>query len=117
LSQEAASAEFEINGVKLESIHGIDQPKDFDWPGNAAGGTASVKLLPEAFGSQSSVSYEGPWALFKLLDYGSLSQSQDNLSVRFVIGGRQAVYQIRVGSLEIPFALPALRNFSCPSGL
>jgi type VI secretion system protein ImpL len=117
LSQEAASAEFEINGVKLESVHGIDQPKDFDWPGNTAGGTASVKLLPEALGSKSSVAFDGPWALFQLLNYGGLSQSGDKLSVRFVIGGREVSYQIKVGSLENPFALPALRNFNCPSGL
>jgi type VI secretion system protein ImpL len=117
LSQEAASAEFEINGVKLESVHGIDQPKDFDWPGNTAGGTASVKLLPEAFGSKSSIAFDGPWALFQLLNFGGLSQSGDRLSVRFVIGGREVSYQIKVGSLENPFALPALRNFSCPSGL
>jgi type VI secretion system protein ImpL len=117
LSQQAASAEFEVNGEKLESVHGIDQPKDFSWPGGAADGTASITLLPEAFNSKSTLRFTGPWALYRLLNAGGMSRSGDKLSVRFVIGGREVSYQIKVGSLENPFALPALRNFNCPSGL
>ena len=117
LSQEAASAEFEVNGEKLESVHGIDQPKEFSWPGSSADGTASVTLLPEAFGSNSIIRFGGPWALYRMLNAGGMSQSGDKLSVRFVVGGREVSYQVRVGTLENPFALQALRNFSCPSGL
>jgi type VI secretion system protein ImpL len=116
-SNEAASAEFEVNGEKLESVHGIDQPKDFSWPGGAADGTASITLLPQAFNTTSSIRFTGPWALYRLLTAGGISQSGDRISVRFVIGGREVSYQVRVSTIENPFALPALRNFSCPSGL
>jgi len=117
MSQNASAAEFEINGTKLESVHGIDSPKDFSWPGSTADGTASVNVLPEAFGVDSTVRFTGPWALYRLLNAGSMSQSGDKLSVRFVVGGREVSYQVKVGSLANPFSLPALRSFSCPAGL
>jgi type VI secretion system protein ImpL len=117
MSQNATAAEFEINGVKLESVHGIDSPKDFTWPGSITDGSASVNILPEAFGVDSSLRFTGPWALYRLLNAGGMSQSGDKLSVRFVVGGREVSYQVKVASLANPFALPALRSFSCPAGL
>jgi type VI secretion system protein ImpL len=117
MSQNATAAQFEINDAKLESVHGIDSPKDFIWPGSMTDGTASVNVLPEAAGVDSSLKFTGPWALYRLLNAGGISQSGDKLSVRFVVGGREVSYQVKVGSLANPFALPALRNFSCPAGL
>jgi type VI secretion system protein ImpL len=117
MSQNASAAEFEVNGVKLESVHGIDSPKDFSWPGSLTDGSASVTLLPEVAGVDSLLRFTGPWALYRLLNAGGMSQSGDKLSVRFVVGGREVSYQVRVASLANPFALPALRSFNCPTGL
>jgi len=80
-------------------------------------GTASIGIQPEAFGVDSTLHFSGPWALYRLLNAGGISQSGDKLSVRFVVGGREVSYQVKVGSLANPFALPALRSFSCPAGL
>jgi type VI secretion system protein ImpL len=46
-----------------------------------------------------------------------MSRSGDMLSVRYVLGGREVSYRVRIGSLADPFSLPALRAFQCPSGL
>ena len=70
-----------------------------------------------AFSSMSQDKIGHAWALYRMLNAGGMSQSGDKLSVRFVVGGREVSYQVRVGTLENPFALQALRNFSCPSGL
>jgi type VI secretion system protein ImpL len=117
LSQDASAAELEINGKKLESVHRIDSPMDFVWPGASLEGTASIRILPEIMGRQSSIRFVGSWALYRLLNAGRMSQSGDTLSIRYVLGGREVSYRVRVGSLANPFALPALRSFRCPAEL
>ncbi|MFW6076664.1 MAG: type VI secretion system membrane subunit TssM, partial [Hyphomicrobiales bacterium] len=117
LSQNASAAEFEVNGKKLESVHRIDSPMDFTWPGSSLEGTASIRILPEFPDRSSSIGFRGGWALYRLLNAGRMSRSGDTLSVRYVLGGREVSYRIRIGSLADPFSLPALRAFRCPSGL
>ncbi len=117
LSSNATAVEFEVNGVKLEAMQSIETPKEFNWPGNLSGGTASVNILPEIDGVKSTIALDGAWALYRLLLLGSISQKGDRMFVRFVIGGREASFEIKVGSLENPFLLPALRNFTCPKEL
>jgi len=117
LSQNASVAELEINGKKLESVHGIDSPMDFTWPGSSLEGTASIRVLPEFPDRSSAIGFRGSWALYRLLNAGRMSRSGDTLSVRYVLGGREVSYRVRIGSLSDPFSLPALRAFGCPAGL
>ena len=39
----------------------------------------------------------------------------EELIARFVIGGREVSYQIRIGSSYNPLFLPALKSFKCPT--
>jgi type VI secretion system protein ImpL len=117
LSQHASAAELEVNGKKLESVHQIDSPMDFTWPGSSLEGTASIKVLPEFPDRSSAIGFRGSWALYRLLNAGRMSRSGDTLSVRYVLGGREVSYRVRIGSLADPFSLPALRAFQCPTGL
>ena len=118
MSPNATSAEFEINGNKLEHVTGIEQPKDFQWPGSSiADGSASVAIFPEIEGGNWGVGYKGAWSLFKLFERGGMSKSGEQLTVRFVIGGREVSYRVKVGSLENPFTLTALSKFQCPKSL
>ena len=79
LSPAASAAELEINGTKLEMMQGIETPKEFNWPGSLASGTASVSILPEIEGTESSLKTEGAWALYRLLSLGSISQKGDKM--------------------------------------
>ena len=65
----------------------------------------------------SSAAFNGPWALMRFLDSGSVTRSGDDIRARFVIGGRDVAYTMRVGTIANPFFLPALAEFSCPTGL
>lgn len=117
LSENATGAEFELNGIKLESIQGIVKPQEFTWPGSLSDGTASITVLPEISDGVSAIAEKGAWALYRLFEKGGMTQTGDSLSVRYVIGGREVSYQVKVGSLSNPFALPALRRFVCPTAL
>lgn len=117
LSRNATAAEMIIDGQKIESVHGIDTPKSIDWPSHLGDSRVSLDVLPQSFNQTTKVEFNGPWAFYRLLNYGRMSRRGDGLSVRYVIGGREVSYMIRVGSLKNPFALSALRRFRCPAGL
>jgi type VI secretion system protein ImpL len=59
----------------------------------------------------------GPWALFRLFNQGSLQQagSPDRYTLTFTLADRQAVFEIRAGSVLNPFAPGILRDFRCPA--
>ena len=115
MSQNASAAEFEINGTKLESVHGIDSPKDFTWPGSTADGTASVPCL-RPWASNPALRFTGPWALYRLLNAGGMSQSGDKLSVRFVVGGREVSYLVKVGIACQSLCAPGIEKLQLPGG-
>jgi type VI secretion system protein ImpL len=117
LSQNASAAELGINGKRLESVHGIDSPMDFTWPGSSLEGTAFIRVLPELTDRSSTIGFKGSWALYRLLNSGRMSRSGDTLSVRYVLGGREVSYRVKIGTIADPFSLPALRAFRCPAGL
>ena len=59
----------------------------------------------------------GPWALFRLFDQGTLQQSgaADRYHADFRRGDRHAVFELRAGSVLNPFAPGVLREFRCPA--
>ena len=60
----------DIDGQSMEYRHDPPRPKLLTWPGPAPG-QASV-LFDESGGSGPNRSYQGPWALFHLLDDASI---------------------------------------------
>jgi type VI secretion system protein ImpL len=116
-SEEATGAIFDLNGTKLETVTSVGDSKDFQWPGGSAEGSASVTILPEVEDGQSTITIKGPWALYKLIAAGGAKKRGDAMNVTYAIGGRFVSYQIKVGSLSNPFALPDLQSFKCPKSL
>jgi len=93
-------------------------PTAVQWPG--AGGRAAVSLNPDppTPGAQpSEIAKTGQWALFRLLDSGSVSPRANGLTANFIVGGRDVQFQIGTGTVYNPLLLPALREFKCPTAL
>ena len=59
----------------------------------------------------------GPWSLFRLLDTGSLLKQEDSVVATLTAGGRELSYRVSANTSQNPLALPALREFRCPTGL
>ncbi|MDW6026577.1 type VI secretion system membrane subunit TssM [Mesorhizobium sp. BAC0120] len=114
ISKDADMALLEVNQIVLQTSLAGNAPASFTWPGNGGSGTANVSLYPELPGRESRLGREGPWALMRLIDAGSVSKKGEELIARFVIGGREVSYKIRVGSSYNPLFLPALGDFKCP---
>ncbi|MGA2792661.1 MAG: type VI secretion system membrane subunit TssM [Roseiarcus sp.] len=116
LSGEAQSATLLINGASVAAQQGTNAPTTVQWPG-AGAGAASIAMLPEMPDRISKLERTGAWALFRLLDAGSVLQRGNAVSASFVVGGREVSYQFSASSLNNPLSLPSLRQFKCPNGL
>jgi type VI secretion system protein ImpL len=117
LNPAADMALLDINGTVYQGQQVGSAQVTMQWPTSQGTGVVNLTMTPELPGRESSVSIQGPWALMRLIDRNTVSRRGDELRLRIVIGGRDVDYAIRVGTLFNPFFLPALSEFSCPSGL
>jgi type VI secretion system protein ImpL len=118
LDSKATSVILEVEGQTLEYAHQVPETTPMTWPGEA-GGRTRVSFTPQLPDAENSMSREGPWAWFRLLDAAEMRRTNvsDRSRVVFTIGGRIAVFQLRAGSALNPFSLPALRSFRCVKSL
>lgn len=114
LNRDADQALLDVNGQIVQSFQTGSSPAMVTWPGAISGGSAHLSLTPELPGRESSMAFNGSWALKRLLDAGEVKPSGEKLDVRFVIGGRDVAYTVQVNSAVNPFTLRALADFSCP---
>ena len=64
----------------------------------------------------TTLSADGPWALFRLLDMAQIEGGQsDRYRLTFNLDGRKATFELRGSSVRNPFRLRELNQFSCPS--
>ena len=116
LDPKARRITLEIDGQTIQFQQGQGQPTPaaVTWPG--AVGLARVTFIPPLNGSESVLSRDGPWALFRLLDAAEIRRTNvsDRSRMIFNVGGRIAIFQMQAGSVLNPFDLPALSKFSCP---
>ncbi|MDT8857526.1 type VI secretion system membrane subunit TssM [Paracoccaceae bacterium Fryx2] len=116
LDPKARGIVLEIDGQQVAFKHSDGQPRPaaITWPG--AVGLARVSFEPGESGSESTLSRDGPWAWYRLLDAAEIRKTNvsDRSRMIFNVGGRIAIFQMQSGSVLNPFALPALSKFSCP---
>ena len=102
----------DIEGQSIDYRHGPIRSQAIAWPGPAPG-QASV-LFEESGGGGPNRSYQGPWALFHLLDDASVQPQTD---VRYVVtlsaGGHLARLILEASSVRNPFSRNELRTFHC----
>ncbi|MGI3170841.1 type VI secretion system membrane subunit TssM [Pseudooceanicola sp. C21-150M6] len=116
LDPNAKAISLEIDGTEIAFQQGSGQPRPVavTWPGSV--GLARIAFSPASNGSESSLSRDGPWAWFRLLDAAEVrrTNASDRKRIIFRVGGRIAIFQMQSSTVNDPFALPALANFSCP---
>ena len=104
--------QLEIDGQMVRYAHGPPVPTTIKWPG--ARGSARVDVTPTPEGDP--VEYNGPWALFRLMDHAAVQEggSPGRLRVTFDVGGRHASFEVESDSGANPFRLRELEHFDCP---
>jgi type VI secretion system protein ImpL len=77
-----------------------------------------ISFSPPLGSAPSTITKNGPWSIFRLFDEGRIRAVQsDRFTVTFNVGGRSATFELRAGSVNNPFSMPALRDFRCPDSL
>jgi type VI secretion system protein ImpL len=104
----------DIDGQQVEYRHGPLRSQSLAWPGPSPG--QATVLFEESGGGGPNRSYQGPWALFHLLDDASVQPQSD---VRYLVtlqtGGRTARLTLEATSVRNPFGRNDLRSFRCGS--
>ena len=117
LDPNAQDIALNIDGQAVAFAQNAGQPLPtaITWPG--AVGVAQVTFNPALNGGESTVTKDGPWGWFRLLDSAEVraTNAPDRKRVIFNVGGRIAIFQIQIGSVVNAFSLPAMTSFSCPS--
>ena len=107
----------DADGQELTYAHGPVQPMRMQWPGPAGRNQVRLTFSPVS-GAAATVTKDGPWALFRLLDTGKVSAVQtDRVTYAFTGPGGTASFLFTAGSVVNAFTLPALHQFRCPATL
>lgn len=104
----------EVDGQSVQYRYDSPRAQLLVWPGPTPG-QASL-LFEEGAGGGPSRTYQGPWALFHLLDNAGVQpqpQSDVRYHVTFTAGSHNAGVTLEATSVRNPFARSDLRDFRC----
>jgi type VI secretion system protein ImpL len=102
----------EAGGQSFEYAHGPQAPWALKWPTDAA--QPVVATFDTGAGPGDSLVFEGPWAIFRLLDAASLTAASEvRHRVRLGAGGHSAELMLEASSIRNPFSNPAIARFRC----
>jgi type VI secretion system protein ImpL len=109
----------DVDGQLVRYSHGPQVPAKVLWPGPSGKNQVRLALQPPSPGGTSGRVFDGPWALFRMLDDQKFEPTgqPDKFLVTFVIDGRRARFELLSSSVQNPFTLPELKQFQCPAGL
>jgi type VI secretion system protein ImpL len=111
-----------VDGVENYYKMGTQFWSDYVWPGSKGTPGAKMYISIRNYGSSDSKSYDGDWALFKLLNEASItrgeSSSQYICSWRFQRDNTYDVvvsYKLNAGSSKNPFSGNLFKSINLPS--
>jgi type VI secretion system protein ImpL len=102
----------EVDGQRYEYAHGPQTRWPVRWPSEA--GDQVAVTFDTGAGAGASAVYDGPWAIFRLLDASSLTaQSETRFGIAISAGGNSARLLLDATSIRNPFVDPSLARFRC----
>lgn len=113
LSRGARSMELTVGGArKLVDVAGVS----FDWPGGGPGVTLTLGL---STGRQNLVQVfsSDDWAMLHFIGRGSPNYRGNTVTLSHQVGQHTSQMRLSFSGANVPFSLPDLRNFRCPTGL
>jgi type VI secretion system protein ImpL len=105
-----------LGDQELSYAHGPLIPHPVLWPGPQGMGSVRLSFDPPPANGTGVLAADGPWALFRLLDQGTLTPgaSTEQFELRFTAGEREVRFLLRAGSVLNPFTPGILQDFRCP---
>jgi len=108
-----------MDGQLMDYNHGRNFTAHLVWPNTMREGSESkLTLIGTGGGTPRSISFSGPWAQFRLIDAGQLTNVDDgSFDVRFDIDGGHMIYRIHVDTQDNPFSGGLFSDFTLPDTL
>lgn len=119
LEMDAAISQLSLDfdGQLFQYAHGPQIPRAVSWPGSLGSNQIRIELSGAQINRKSLV-VNGPWALMRLFDSGERRRLQpEKFITTLFIHGYKVVLEITASSVNNPFYLAELRDFSCPTRL
>ncbi|SMG54179.1 type VI secretion system membrane subunit TssM [Paraburkholderia susongensis] len=116
LDPEITDLLIDIDGQSTRYAHGPVTTFPVTWPGPRGGSMAGITANPRIRPDTSTITAEGPWALFRLIDRGRVTStlSSSRSAVDFSFDDRHAVLELTSGAQSGPQLTGLLRGFRCP---
>jgi type VI secretion system protein ImpL len=117
LDDGATQVTLDFDGTAVTYSHGPPRSTQITWPGPSRMQNVRLVFEPPPPGDTGVRSDAGPWAMFRMFNRGTLKQagSPERYTLTYQIGARQAVFELRAGSVLNPFAPGLLQDFRCPT--
>lgn len=121
LEMDASIAQFilDVDGQLIKYSHGPQVPMTLQWPGPRGSSQVRLQISPASASGASGQVFEGPWALFRMLDGMQINPTSqpEKFTIIFSIDGRKARFEVVTSSVQNPFTLHELKQFHCPGRL
>ncbi len=104
-----------IHGSGLNPLD-ANREREIIWPGSST--SVTLQLLGEANGRASELEYDGGrWAIVDFLRDATTSVDGNIARVTHSVGGRTVTFRFDFESNTVPFLMPELQGFTCPTSL
>jgi len=114
-------AEFalDVDGQVLRFRAGSTAVQALQWPGPSDSGRVQLQLTPVGGVAGPGHVFQGPWALFRLLDRvrSEPGPTPDRWRLAFDVEGRRARFEVKAPAALNPIARQELEQFQCPKRL
>ncbi|WP_338512846.1 type VI secretion system membrane subunit TssM [Pseudomonas trivialis] len=118
LSATRLSSMLSVDGQLIPYQHGAPQRTGLVWPNSLGNSNGSQLTLVHSTGNTASLSYRGPWSLFRLLSRGHLNGRTDtSVDLTFAVADGLMRYRIGVEKLNNPVTQRSFEGFVLPRTL
>jgi len=106
----------DVDGTVVRYSHGPQIAQSVTWPGPGGRNVVLLQINGLGFGD-AALQADGPWALHRFVDKLSVSSgpSPDKFIATATIRGKKIVLEMSTNSVQNPFRLRQLEEFSCPT--
>jgi type VI secretion system protein ImpL len=119
LSPNILEAVLDVDGQVLSYSHGYSQPMRVDWPGPKGGVYIRLTFKTQS-GKIETVSFDGPWAIFRMYDASNpVKLSSNSRELTIAMNAISGFFKVELSSTmkDYPLWSQALSQFSCPKNL
>lgn len=106
----------DIDGTVVRYSHGPQIAQSVPWPGPAGRNMVLLQITGAGIGN-AGLQTEGPWALHRFFDKLTISSAGPNPAkfiATAVIHNKKIAFEVTANSVQNPFRLRQLEDFSCP---